>query len=259
MEEVFLICITGDMHGDISRFNDKRIKALKKNDVLIVCGDFGFVWDGSKREQKMLRKIGKKRFYTLFVDGCHENFDLLDRFPEADFCGGAVHRISGNLMHIKRGAVLSMQGYKFFAFGGGQTKEIDIRRESHTWFEAELPDNDEIDYASENLKNAGSEIDYIITHEPPASMKEFLGFEVNQISFMHTFFDKVKTDCKFKMWFFGKAHINKLIPPKYRCLFDEVVVLKNEQWDKEQKLLRKNKNKKKAEAPKSEPTTDSFE
>ncbi|MGN1304529.1 MAG: metallophosphoesterase [Oscillospiraceae bacterium] len=254
-----MICITGDMHGDISRFNDKRIKALKKNDVLIVCGDFGFVWDGSKREQKMLRKIGKKRFYTLFVDGCHENFDLLDRFPEADFCGGAVHRISGNLMHIKRGAVLSMQGYKFFAFGGGQTKEIDIRRESHTWFEAELPDNDEIDYASENLKNAGSEIDYIITHEPPASMKEFLGFEVNQISFMHTFFDKVKTDCKFKMWFFGKAHINKIIPPKYRCLFDEVVVLKNEQWDKEQKLLRKNRNKKNVEAPKSEPTTDSFE
>lgn len=255
-----MICITGDMHGDISRFNDKRIKALKKNDVLIVCGDFGFVWDGSKREQKMLRKIGKKRFYTLFVDGCHENFDLLDRFPEADFCGGAVHRISGNLMHIKRGAVLSMQGYKFFAFGGGQTKEIDIRRESHTWFEAELPDNDEIEYAAENLKNAGSEVDYIITHEPPASMKEFLGFEVNQISFMHTFFDRIKTDCRFKMWFFGKAHINKLIPPKYRCLFDEVAVLKNEEWDKEQKLLRKKKHKNKTEQiPQPERPSDSFE
>ena len=255
-----MICITGDMHGDLSRFNDKRIKALKKNDVLIVCGDFGFVWDGSKHEQRILKKIGKKRFCTLFVDGCHENFDLLAKYPESDFCGGIVHRISGNLMHIKRGSVLSIQGYKFFGFGGGQTKELEIRRESHTWFEAELPDNDEIEYAIQNLKNAGGEVDYIITHEPPASMKEFLGFEVNQISFMHTFFDKVKNNCRFKMWFFGKAHINKLVPPKYRCLFDEVVVLKNEKWDKEQKLLRKNKRKNpETPQPEQETASDSFE
>ncbi|MGN0552118.1 MAG: metallophosphoesterase [Oscillospiraceae bacterium] len=255
-----MICITGDMHGDLSRFNDKRIKALKKNDFLIVCGDFGFIWDGSKHEQKILKKIGKKRFYTLFVDGCHENFDLLGKYPERDLCGGIVHQISGNLMHIKRGSVLSIQGYKFFGFGGGQTKEIDIRRESNTWFEAELPRNDEIEYAAENIRNAGNEVDYIVTHEPPASMKEFLGFEVNQISYMHTFFDRLKSECKFKMWFFGKAHINKLVPPKYRCLFDEVVVLKNEKWDKEQKLLRKNKRKiKKNENTPSEPTSDSFE
>lgn len=255
-----MICITGDMHGDLSRFNDKRIKALKKNDFLIVCGDFGFIWDGSKHEQRILKKIGKKRFYTLFVDGCHENFDLLEKYPERDLCGGTVHQISGNLMHIKRGSVLSIQGYKIFGFGGGQTKEIDIRRESNTWFEAELPQNDEIEYAAENINNAGNEVDYIITHEPPASMKEFLGFEVNQISYMHTFFDKLKSECKFKMWFFGKAHINKIIPPKYRCLFDEVVVLKNEQWDKEQKLLKKNKHKtKKNENTPPEPASDSFE
>lgn len=220
-----MICITGDMHGDFSRFNDRRIKALKKNDFLIVCGDFGFVWDGSKHEQRILKRIGKKRFYTLFVDGCHENFDLLSQYPESEFCGGLVHKISGNLMHIKRGSILNIQGNKFFAFGGGQTKEIDIRRESKTWYEQELPQDDEISSAERNLKASDGKIDYIVTHEPPASMKEFLSFEVNQISYMHTFFDKVKDSCAFKMWFFGKAHINKLIPPKYRCLFDDVVTI----------------------------------
>ncbi len=234
-----MICITGDMHGDLSRFKDKKIKALRKNDVLIICGDFGFIWNGSKQEKKTLKKIGKKRFYTLFVDGCHENFDLLEEYPERDFCGGAVRQISGNLMYIKRGSVLSIQGYKFFGFGGGQTKEMEIRRESNTWFEAELPTNPEIELAAENLRNNDNSVDYIITHEPPASMKEFLSFEVNQISYMHTFFDKIKNECSFKMWFFGKAHINKLVPPKYRCLFDETVVLKNEKWDAEQKLLKK--------------------
>ena len=35
-----MICVTGDMHGDLSRFKDKKIKKLKKGDFLIVCGDF---------------------------------------------------------------------------------------------------------------------------------------------------------------------------------------------------------------------------
>lgn len=223
------------MHGELERFNDKRIRSLKKGDFLIVCGDFGFVWDGSKREEAILKSIGKKRFYTLFIEGCHENYDLLAKYPEEDFCGGRVNVISGNLMHIKRGSILDLQGMRFFAFGGGQTKDIDIRRDSHTWYEAELPTTEEVRDAVLNLKNADGKLDYIITHEPPASMKEFLGFEVRQISHMHTFFDAVKNDCTFKMWFFGKAHINKVIPPKYRCLFDDVVTLRNEEWEKAQK------------------------
>jgi hypothetical protein len=229
------------MHGELGRFGDKKIKALKKGDVLIVCGDFGFVWDGSKHENSVLKSIGRKSFYTLFVDGCHENFSLLEKYPDGEFCGGKVKVISGNLMYMKRGSIFEMQGYRFFAFGGGQTKEIDIRRESKTWHEQELPSTEEIRQAALNIKDEGNSVDYIVTHEPPASIKEFLGFEVNQISHMHTFFDAVKNDCEFKMWFFGKAHINKVIPPKYHCLFDEVVVLRNEKWEKEQKMLKKKK------------------
>ena len=71
------------------------------------------------------------------------------------------------------------------------------------------------------------EADYIITHEPPATVKEFLDFEVRQISHMHTFFDAIKNEVKFTKWFFGKAHKNKVIPPKYHCLFDEVVQIES--------------------------------
>ena len=234
-----MICITGDMHGDYSRFSDSKIGKLKKGDFLIVCGDFGFVWDGSPREKQILKRIGRKRFYTLFVEGCHENYDLLEQYPEEDFCGGRVNVISGRLMHMKRGSMFNLQGLKFFAFGGGQTKEIDIRRDSRTWWEAELPTQEEIHYGESTLQKNGYAADYIITHEPPASMKEFLDFETRQISHMHTFFDAVKNDCKFKMWFFGKAHINKVIPPRYRCLFDEVVQIEGAEP--------KTKGKKKAE------------
>ena len=223
-----LICITGDMHGDYSRFGDSRIARLKKGDFLIVCGDFGFLWDGSNREKQILKKIGKKRFYTLFVEGCHENYDLLEKYPEEDFCGGKVNVISGRLMHMKRGSVFNFQGKTFFAFGGGQTKEIEIRRESKTWWERELPTPEEVNAGKKNLEKCGNKVDYIVTHEPPASVKEFLNFEVRQISYMHTFFDAVKDECEFKKWFFGKVHKNKLIPPKYQCLFEDVEVIKTE-------------------------------
>ena len=39
-----MIYITGDIHGDFSRFKSPLLRKLKKNDALIVCGDFGFIW-----------------------------------------------------------------------------------------------------------------------------------------------------------------------------------------------------------------------
>ena len=40
-----MVYVTGDMHGDASRFSDPRLKKLKKGDTLLVCGDFGFLWN----------------------------------------------------------------------------------------------------------------------------------------------------------------------------------------------------------------------
>lgn len=45
-----MIYVTGDTHGDIERFKSSGIHKLKKGDSIIVCGDFGFVWDGSDRK-----------------------------------------------------------------------------------------------------------------------------------------------------------------------------------------------------------------
>ena len=47
-----MIYITGDTHGDIKRFKTRSAKKLTKDDILIVCGDFGFLWDESKKEKK---------------------------------------------------------------------------------------------------------------------------------------------------------------------------------------------------------------
>ena len=46
-----MIYVTGDTHGELADFQQKEFKKLKKGDYLLVCGDFGFFWNGDKSEQ----------------------------------------------------------------------------------------------------------------------------------------------------------------------------------------------------------------
>ena len=83
-----MIFITGDMHGLMERFQDSAFRHIKKGDTLIICGDFGFLWEGTEEEKKALKKLEKKKYEILFVDGIHENFDLLESYPEEEYAGG---------------------------------------------------------------------------------------------------------------------------------------------------------------------------
>ena len=51
-----MIYITGDTHGDLSRFDNPLVKKLKSGDNLIICGDFGFIWEGNEKEYRILSK-----------------------------------------------------------------------------------------------------------------------------------------------------------------------------------------------------------
>ena len=62
-----MIYVTGDMHGDISRFSERSIKKLKKDDTLIILGDFGFLWSGSEEEEKNLELIKNKKYINFYL------------------------------------------------------------------------------------------------------------------------------------------------------------------------------------------------
>ncbi len=76
-----MVYLTGDTHGDLDRFKHGKLRWLTKRDTVIVLGDFGFVWDGSKAEQKRLAWLCKRPYTILFLDGSHENYDLLAAYP----------------------------------------------------------------------------------------------------------------------------------------------------------------------------------
>ncbi len=218
-----MIYITGDTHGDITRFKDSKLKKLKKNDYLIICGDFGFIWDDSKQERMMLKKLSELKYTVLFVDGCHENFGMLEKYPVEEWNGGKVHFITDNVIHLMRGQVYNIDGEKVFTMGGGRSQDIDIRREVGTWYENEAPSAEEIIEGINNLEKHGNTVDYIITHEPPGFIKNCFNEYVMERIEADKFFEDVINKCNFKGWYFGKCHINKIIPQKFYALFDYIV------------------------------------
>ncbi|MDR0919061.1 MAG: metallophosphoesterase [Oscillospiraceae bacterium] len=214
-----MIYVTGDMHGDVSRLNAK----LKKDDTLIICGDFGFIWTGKRSENTILKKIGNLKFNVAFVDGCHENFDLLEGYPVDEWNGGKVRVISKKLVHLMRGEIYTIEEKTFFTFGGGSSNDYDMRIDANTWYKREQPTSSEIKYGSDKLLEHNNKVDYIITHEPPQTLKNCLNIDTNQQLEINAFFDNIIKTCTFKNWFFGKTHINKRIPPHFYSLFDEMV------------------------------------
>ena len=247
------IFITGDTHADFERFK-KAIcyeqAELSKNDYVIICGDFGGVWDGSPRERYWLDWLEAKRFTTLFVSGNHENYDLLSEFPVQEWHGGRVQFIRPSIIHLMRGQVYEIEGKRFFTMGGASSHDIDdgilesddpkfkqkcramnarnaMYRVNHrSWWKEELPNEEEYQTASANLEKCGWEVDYIITHCCPTSVQEELGAGFYQADALTDFLEEVAQRCQFKYWFFGHYHDNGVIREKFVLLYEQILRLK---------------------------------
>lgn len=100
-----MIYITGDIHReqDIHKINPREFTVgdtLTENDYVIICGDFGCVWDGSTGDNFWLKWLDSLPWNTLFIDGNHENFDVLNTYPIEEYKGGKVHRIRSKVFHL---------------------------------------------------------------------------------------------------------------------------------------------------------------
>ena len=155
-----MIYVTGDTHGPKAysvygvdgvsrRFNRNSFpeqKEMTRDDYVIICGDFGCIWNydsrydssrssfkdviclehgESKEEKYWLDWLEGKSFTTVFCDGNHENYDRLDNaYPEVDFHGGRAHQIRKNVFHLMRGYVFDLDGVSLFVFGGAASHDV---------------------------------------------------------------------------------------------------------------------------------------
>ena len=122
-----MIYATGDTHGNFQRFGTKYFpeqKQMGRNDFVIICGDFGGVWADTPQERYWLDWLEDKPFTTLFVDGNHENFTALNTLEVEEWNGGKIHRVRPHILHLMRGQVFDIGGFRFFAMGGAASHDI---------------------------------------------------------------------------------------------------------------------------------------
>ena len=189
-----MIYITGDCHGDFVRFNKENFPEqieLTKDDYVIICGDFGGVWnvdEESKRETWWMEWLEGRPFTTLFVDGNHENFDRLYEYPVEEWHGAKVHKVRPSVIHLMRGQIYQIDGKKIFTFGGASSHDISggilepddpdyktkkkvldqgwlpYRINHVSWWKQELPSEAEMEEGLKNLSLHGNTVDFIVSH-----------------------------------------------------------------------------------------------
>lgn len=221
-----MIYITGDTHIpiNISKLNRKNFpeqKNLSKEDYLIICGDFGGVWDNSKEDMYWRNWLDQKNFTTLFVDGNHENFDLLSTFEEVELFGGRVHKISDSVYHLMRGQIYNIDSKTFFTFGGASSHDKEHRTEGVSWWKEELPSSEELQTAITNLTLNEWKVDYIITHCAPSSVQQTINTNYDK-DILTDFFEDIKTKIEFKKWFFGHYHTSVNVDDRFCCLYNKI-------------------------------------
>ena len=291
------IYVTGDTHGSqpfsrhsvdgyMRRFNTATFpeqRNLGKEDFVIICGDFGGVWDTdrfcvreSHSEKEGLDWLEQKPFTTLFIPGNHENYDrltgctnerLLDSwfyakmppeekeklrrgYPREEWHGGHVRVLRPSVLMLERGEIFTIGGKSCFAFGGARSHDIRdgildpadypdkkafqkayrirscgmIRVRGVSWWDAEMPSEEEMDRGRRNVEafmKQHVKIDFVFTHDAPASDKLYLGCDGTDE--LNRYLESLRDIMEYGGWYYGHMHDNRRVLPKSFLLYEQIV------------------------------------
>jgi len=154
-----MIYLMGDIHG----YFEAMIKVnrfVNEDDIVIQVGDFG-VQHSMVMQWNHLYPAVKCPVY--FIDGNHENFDIIDEWPK-----DKVKEVAKNLFYIPRGMVMTMQGIRIGFLGGAESVDKAWRRTKSPgqewWAQERITEED----VARLVKNVGDQpLDVLITHCPP--------------------------------------------------------------------------------------------
>ena len=217
--------LKGDIHGNlfeiidfINRFN------LGKNDNIIILGDCGIAWRKDKKDLAQNIKLWNEcgnGVKLYFIDGNHENFNILNSLPIENNMG----KIADNIYHLRRGQVYEFENKKILVCGGADSIDKYRRIENFTWWKEETISQETIDDIP------AGHYDYVLTHCCPRSIFEKNRIYLSTLQFLdenkinhssEDMLEQLKNKIIFDHWFFAHYHINRNLDEKFTCLFEDV-------------------------------------
>lgn len=198
---------------------------LNSNDNIIILGDVAICWRKDRRDMKIAIATWESDDTPMlyFIDGNHENFDILKSLPIEN--GEGI--ISPHIHWLTRGTVKTFEDKKCLFIGGADSIDK-LRRTKHlSWWPDESITDEDIDFISVDKYN------YIFTHCAPRSiLNENLAIltdnNFDQSEIDHNSEDKleiIKNKIEFEQWWFGHYHKNVRLDDKFMCLYDRWEVL----------------------------------
>ena len=117
------IFATGDTHADLDIWNvdewaEMNFSTLTRDDYLIILGDFGALWFGDNRDSKLLDWWENMPFTTLWLDGNHCNFNLIEQYEVTEWHGGRVQYMRPHVIHLMRGQIYDIYNHSFRSDAG---------------------------------------------------------------------------------------------------------------------------------------------
>lgn len=243
--------VTGDIHGDCKEILEYvRVKNLDNHDYVIVAGDFGCIWNGSKGENQRLDRISQELdgCNLAFVDGNHENFNLLDKYPVEIWNGGKIHRIRPNIIHLMRGQMFLIEGKRIFCFGGARSQDIrdgllraddkvqllqQVRQLENQgrklyrivdvdWWEQEMPSEEEMEEGRKILSQWGWKADFVISHCCPTQVQAEFSLGTYQPDILTDYLQELSEKLQFSSWYFGHYHQDMRVNQKFTMMYHKI-------------------------------------
>ena len=217
-----MVYLTGDTHGDLDRFRHGRLRWLG-NGTSWWCWAISALCGTQRRRTEKLDWLRKRPYTLLFLDGSHENYDLLAQYPETERFGGRVQSLGGNVYHVCRGSVLELEGKKVPVLRRGRKPGPGGTGAGRDWWKQEMPSDEEYAACEQNLEACGYQVDYVLTHDAPSRFLDFTVLASGETNQLHQFLDKILLKLTYEKWFFGCYHRDVQLSTKSRCVFCDVI------------------------------------
>ena len=249
-----------DCHGDFTKLSTDNFpqgKNLTKEDYVIILGDVGILWNKelSKNEKYWINWLENKPWTTLFILGNHENYDRWEQIPKELWNDGYVQKLAPSVIRLCYGEIFNLCGKKILALSGGASHDtqhgiIDpadystreemkqacrnlekehggwqfamYRIKGESWWPQEIPTSAERIHALNNLEKVNNKVDFILTHEAPASDIILLSNGWYKPDEYSQFLEELRCCIDYDKLFFGHYHLNKRINEKDECLYEQI-------------------------------------
>ena len=241
--------ITGDTHGDMSRFDNLNDYGSSSVGIIIL-GDAGCNYYLNKKDTQTKLILENTGYSYFLVRGNHEerpeNIENMITIYNNDIQGEVFWEENfPHIFYLKDGEIYNFGGYKTLVIGGAYSVDKYYRLSmGYRWFSEEQLTTAEMDKIS--AKYFGQKFDFVFTHTCPISWEPtdlFLSM-INQHTVdksMEEWLDEFKDEVQWNIWLFGHYHADRLERPHVEMFYKDMEDLDTiwerwQQYDEDESL-----------------------